>query len=165
MTAADRQRLVSLARYLIEHRNQLGYPVNDVRGPLDQATWKITTALGMQRAITAGKTLTFDCSQAVTQLYRWAKLSDPNGLDYTHSGYTGTMLAHLRHYSDASAARDGALVVFGPGTGEHVSMVIERGPDPVLFSHGATHASGPIRLSVERTFHRPPVTLLNVSGL
>jgi hypothetical protein len=165
MTAQDRIRLFELASFLIAHRPQLDYPRDDVRGPLDAATWKITTEAGMRRAINAGKTLCFDCSQSTTQLYRWAGLSDPNGLDYSHCGYTGTMLAHLKHYAKPALAKRGALVVFGPGTGEHVAMVLDPGDDPLLFSHGAAHVSGPIRLSVERTYHHRPVTFLNVSGL
>lgn len=167
MTDADRQRIRSIADKLIAHRGQLDYPINDVRGPADAATFALTWPQAKHR-LASGGTLTFDCSAAVTCIYRWAGLHDPNGLDYHHVGYTGTMLAHLRHYTDPHRARNGAIVVFGPGTGDHAAMVVgfdAKHGDPLLFSHGTRFAAGPIRLSVERQYHRPPVTLLNVSGL
>jgi len=167
VTHHDRQKLRQLAELLIQHRSQLDYPLHDVRGPKDAETWKLTRSEMIERLNRGGR-LCFDCSQSVTQLYRWTGLSDPSGLAYKHIGYTGTMLAHLPHYSDPRHCRVGALVVFGPGTGEHVAMVIEpdeKHGNPLLFSHGAAHLAGPIRLSVERTYHHAPVTLLNVSGL
>jgi hypothetical protein len=110
----------------------------------------------------------FDCSGCVTCIYKWAGLKDPNGLGYKHGGYTGTMLAHLPHYANPKRARVGALVVFGPATGEHVAMVDTADKvngDPLLFSHGARGLTGPIRLHREKRFHDPPVTFLDVSGL
>ena len=108
-------------------------------------------------------------AEAATCLFKWTKpLHDPNGLGYAHAGYTGTMLAHLPHYSDAKRARVGALAVFGPGTGVHVAVCLEPDPkhgDPELFSHGAEQAAGPIRLQVLAASLPGPVTWLNVSGL
>lgn len=168
MTHADRQRLHSIMETLIRHKAQLDYPLHDVRGAKDAATFHLTWAEA-QAKLTAGDHLMFDCSGCVTCIDKWAGgLKDPNGLAYQHEGYTGTMLRHLPHYTDPKLARVGALVVFGPATGEHVAMVLapdsQRG-DPELFSHGARGLSGPILLSAERRFHDPPVTLLNVSSL
>jgi hypothetical protein len=112
-----------------------------------------------------GKKITMDCSESVTVLCRWAGLRDPNGRGYNGAGYTGDELDHLPHYSDPAKAKVGALVVFGPGTGEHVCMVIESGPDPLLFSHGQKGGPIAIRLSRERQFHSPPVTFLSIGGL
>lgn len=165
MTADDRKRLHELMELLVHHRLQLDYPKDDVRGPKDAATFALTHDQAVRRLKNGGR-LMFDCSGAATCLYKWTKpLHDPNGLGYAHEGYTGTMLAHLPHYSDPKRARVGALVVFGPGTGDHVAVVLEPGDDPLLFSHGYEQASGPIRLSKERTYHRPPVTFLSVAGL
>jgi hypothetical protein len=162
---AGRDRLHSIAEELIHHHALLDYPRDDVRGPADHATWRLTWPQA-QDYLRRGRHLTFDCSQSVTEIYRWAKLKDPNGLAYKQPGYTGTMLHHLvTHYTDPARARVGALVVFGPGTGEHVAMVIEPGHDPLLFSHGAAHTAGPIRFSVERTFHHSPATFLAVDKL
>jgi len=167
MTRADRQRIHDIAHTLIAHVAQLDYPRDDVRGAADSETWKLTLAQAEAR-LKRGDHLCFDCSQSVTQIFKWAGVKDPNGLAYRYAGYTGTMIAHLPHYSDARDARTGALVVFGPGTGEHVAMVLEPDPhhgNPLLFSHGATHLAGPIRFSVERRYHHQPATFLSVKRL
>jgi hypothetical protein len=168
MTSEDRQRLHELMHLLISHRGQLDYPVHDVRGPKDAATFALNHDQAVHRLTTGGR-LMFDCSEAATCLFKWTKpLHDPNGLGYAHAGYTGTMLAHLPHYSDAKRARVGALAVFGPGTGVHVAVCLEPDPkhgDPELFSHGAEQAAGPIRLQVLAAALPGPVTWLNVSGL
>lgn len=164
MTHDDRRRLHQLAELFVQHKTQLDYPRHDVRGPRDAETFHLTRSQAIERLHNGGH-LCFDCSGAVTCLYKWCGLKDPNGLGYAHEGYTGTMLRHLPHYSDPKRARVGALVVFGPATGEHVAMVLEPGRDPLLFSHGFQGGTGPIRLSVERSAHHQPVTFLNVSGL
>lgn len=110
--------------------------------------------------------MTMDCSEAVTCLCKWAGLKDPNGFGYNGKGYTGTLLDHLPHYFDPANANVGALVVFGPGTGEHVAMVLE--PDhrnPLLFSHGFEGGPLLIRLHDEAQLHHPPVTFLSIAGL
>jgi hypothetical protein len=152
---------------LIQHHAQLDYPIHDVRGPKDLATFRLTWKQAQDRLASGGR-LMFDCSGCVTCIYKWAGLSDPNGLGYRHEGYTGTMLAHLPHYTDAKRCRIGALAVFGPATGEHVAMVYKPDPaggNPEMFSHGARGLTGPIRLHAEAKVHHPPVTLLNVSSL
>ena len=168
MIAEERHRLHGLMNLLVMHRHQLDYPLDDVRGAKDAATF----ALDHDQAVAhlkAGGRLMFDCSGAITCVYKWTPpLHDPNGLGYQHEGYTGTMLAHLPHYSDGKRARVGAIVIFGPATGVHGAMVLEPDPthgDPVLFSHGAEQATGPIRLSVLRKGLPSPVTFLNVAGL
>lgn len=165
-TRAQRLHLVSLIELLHEHRAQLDYPPHDVRGTADARTFRLTE----QQAVTllhAGGRLTADCSEMVTELLRWVGCADPNGLNYHYAGYTGTMLAHLPHYSNAKAAGVGALCVFGPGTGEHVSMVYEpdtaRG-NPLLASHGRPGFDF-VRLNDERAWHAPPVTFLSVAHL
>jgi hypothetical protein len=167
VTKEDRDKIHAIAHTLIHHAAQLDYPRNDIRGAKDAATWKLSWASAQSR-LKNGAHLCFDCSQSITQIFRWAGVGDPNGLGYKYPGYTGTMLHHLRHYADPHKARTGALVVFGPGTGEHVCMVVEPDPnhgDPLLFSHGQAHTAGPIRLSVERHYHHAPVTFLDVSRL
>ncbi len=167
MTATDRKRLHGIMEVLVQHAAQLDYPNKDVRTKLDSATFNLTWAQA-QAHLKAGKHLMFDCSGAITCIYKWAKLKDPNGLAYRHEGYTGTMLAHLPHYSSGKRARVGAIVIFGPATGEHGAMVLEadaKGGDPLLFSHGFRGATGPIRLHREARFHDPPVTFLDVSSL
>lgn len=77
-----------------------------------------------------------DCSGFVTGLAKWAGARDPNGLAY-QAGYTGTLLTHCNRIQ-ASQARMGDLIVYGPGTGSHVVCVMERLPknDFWVCSHG-----------------------------
>lgn len=164
-TQAERIHLRGLMDLLLEHEPQVNYPVHDIRGPKDAATWRLTTEAQLRTRLKNGGHIMFDCSQAVTQLCRWAGLDDCNGLAYGYPGYTGTILRHLRHYTDPASAYIGALVVFGPGTGDHVSMVYERGKDPLLWSHGFDAAPELIRLSKQKARHRPPVTLCSIAKL
>lgn len=149
---------------LVAHEPQVNYPFHDIRGPKDAATFRLSEAQ-MKAALGSGKHLMMDCSEAVTCLFKWAGLEDPNGLGYRYAGFTGTLLAHLPHYSDPSRARTGAMVVYGPSTGEHVSMVYTSGKDPLLWSHGFDGGPQLIRLSRQRTYHHLPVTFLDVSGI
>ena len=167
MDTADRKRLHGIMDVLIKHAAQLDYPTKDIRGPLDAATFAMTWPEA-QKHLAEGKHLMFDCSGCITCIYKWAKLKDPNGLGYKHEGYTGTMLHNLPHYDSGKRARVGAIVIFGPATGEHGAMVYttdRTNGDPLLFSHGFRGATGPIRLHREARFHDPPVTFLDVSGL
>jgi hypothetical protein len=78
-----------------------------------------------------------DCSSFCTGLAKWAGASDPNGLNYSPVGYTGTLLEHCNEVSVA-VARLGDLIVYGPGTGDHAVFVMERlpGDDFYVASHG-----------------------------
>lgn len=163
VTPAQRKHIAELIRLLYVHRAQLDYPIHDVRGPADRATFRLGEQ-EMRRQLAGGGRLMFDCSQMVTQVLRWAGLRDPNGLGYEYAGYTGTMLHTLRHYSKPGAAGIGALVVYGPGTGEHVSIVLEPGADPLLGSHGRP-GFDLVKLSAQRTWHHLPVTFLSIAEL
>jgi hypothetical protein len=112
-----------------------------------------------------GGRITMDCSEAVTCLCKWAGLHDPNGFHFNSYGFTGSLLANLRHYYDPDAALVGALVVYGPGTGHHVSMVLEPGHDPLLWSHGREAGPVRVRLSDQRQQQPAPVTFLSIARL
>jgi hypothetical protein len=158
-TAAQRQHLLALMRYTLAHEPQIHYAqVRPMR------TVGLTEA-HLHTLLNAGHSITMDCSEAVTCLCKWAGLHDPNGLHYDGQGYTGTLLAHLPHYSDPGRAHIGALVVFGPGHGDHVCMVMERHADPMLWSHGSEHGPRRVRFSVERAVHRRPATFLSIAAL
>ena len=92
-------------------------------------------------------------------------LHDPNGFGYDGTGYTGTLLHHLPHYTDPRKAKVGALVVFGPGSGDHVCMVRHVGSDPVLFSHGSERGPIYIHLTAEQRYQRKPTTFLSIARL
>jgi hypothetical protein len=152
-------------KLLIAHEPQVDYPLHDVRGQLDRATFLLNEH-DMRNRLQAGQHLMMDCSAAVTCLCKWAGLHDPNGLRYAYEGYTGTLLHNLPHYQKPVGADVGALVVFGPGTGEHVAMVLERDPtNPLLFSHGFQGGPLAIRLHDEQKFHKLPVTFLSIASL
>ena len=146
-------------RYLREHEPQVHYLQ---RRPM--ASVRITEPALRARLDTGGD-IAMDCSEAVTALCKWAGLRDPNGLGYNGAGFTGTLLASLPHYTNPAVARIGALVVYGPGTGEHVSMVLQPGPDPLLWSHGLEGGPVTVRLSRQRQWHAPPVTFLSIAYL
>jgi hypothetical protein len=141
----------------------MDYPPGDVRTDLDAATWRLSRE-GMRHTLVSGHRLQADCSQIAQQAFRWCDLQDPCGLGFRYAGDTGAMLHHLPHYSSPRGAGRGALVVFGPGRGEHVSIVIEPGPDPLLWSHGRPGVDL-WRLSQQRSWHRPPVTFCAVLEL
>jgi hypothetical protein len=152
---------------LLQHEPQIHYPPHDLRDVLDLRTFQLTEH-ELRDRLAAGGQVQADCSELTTELCRWAGLRDPNRLGYSRPGYTGTMLATLPHYRQAVNAMTGALVVFGPGTGEHVCMVLEpdhEHGDPLLFGHGSE--AGPIAesLSVVRARHRAPVTFLSIADL
>ncbi len=129
---------------------------------LAEHTWSSVLSLFKQ-----GGYLTMDCSESVTSLFRWAGLRDPNGLGYNGEGYTGTLLSHLGHYEDTSAAHPGALGVYGKAPGTHVVMLMQPdGKNPWLFSHGEEAGPFHIRLSDESAAHKgEQFTWLDISGL
>src|SRR5258707_8744313 len=148
------------------HAAQLDYPPHDVRGPLDARTFTLTEQQA-EHILADGGRLQADCSEMVTELLHWVGCADPNGLHYRYAGYTGTMLDHLPHYADARNAMTGALAVYGPGTGDHVSMVRKPDPtngNPLMGSHGRA-GYNLIRLHDEASWHRPPVRLLSIAAL
>lgn len=158
-TQPQRQHLERLMRYLISKEPQIHYA--EIR-PMRTIHMNENV---MRFKLDQDGAITMDCSEAVTCLCKWAGLHDPNGLSYDGAGFTGTLLQHLPHYSKPSLAMVGALVVFGPGSGEHVCMVLERGQNPLLFSHGMERGPLAIRLSAERKWHNLPVTFLSIAGL
>lgn len=110
--------------------------------------------------------ITTDCSGLVTILYRWAGLPDPNGVNYDGQGYTGTLLQHLPHCGLQDTKR-GDLVVFGPGTGQHVVMLLEGGmynSNPLVVSHGQEGDPGEYHLNDEESYFGTlsPVTFLKM---
>lgn len=91
--------------------------------------------------------ITCDCSAAVTYWFAWAGAPDPNGLNYDGYGFTGTLLSHDQHVAAISRlnrrilrerVRPGDLVIYGPGSGWHVGIVVEVSPlgDALTISHG-----------------------------
>jgi len=165
MNAAQRKALGDTMKLLVDSEPLVNYPLHDVRGPLDAATWALT-GTQMRARLKQGKHLMMDCSQGIACVYKWSGLKNPSGkFAPGWPGTTGTMLHNLPHFTDPAKARVGDLVIYGAGTGEHGSMVYQEGKDPLLWSHGFDGGPQLIRLSVQRTFHHLPVTLLNTGGI
>jgi Putative peptidoglycan binding domain len=101
-----------------------------------------------------------DCSGFATLCYAWAGAPDPNGLDYSGQGWTGTLLEHMKPVP-AGGLQPGDLVVFGPPPGHHVALVLEPGTDPLLCSHGEEQGPLRIRFSVESAYQPAPATWLS----
>lgn len=158
-TAAQRAHLHALMEWTLRNEPKIHY---EQRRPMQL---QLFTEQALAERFAAGKTVIADCSEFVTALCKWAGLADPNGNRYNGDGYTGTMLGYLKHYTDPRAAQIGALVVYGPGDGDHVSMVMEPGHDPWLCSHGSDAGPVKIRLSAQRAHHRAPVTFLSIAHL
>ena len=158
-TTAQRTHLASLMRFLLANEPLIHYrqrrPMT-TRGLYEQQ---------LADLFADGGSIYSDCSETVTLLCRMAGLQDPNGTGYDGTGYTGTLLANLPHYTDPRAANVGALVVFGPGTGDHVGMVMTPGADPWVFDHGSEDGPRRRRLSTVARSHRPPVTFLSIADL
>jgi hypothetical protein len=106
--------------------------------------------------------ITADCSGFDTWIPWVAGGNDPNGLGFDHQGFTGTLLSHEEHLalwmrnSKNQLVEDvipGDLVVYGPGTGEHVAMIVEvHNNDILTISFG--DSQGPIY-----TWVNPPTTV------
>jgi hypothetical protein len=155
--AAVRAQAVSVMHMMISANPRIHYPAHDVRTMTIHA---IATLRDLEAKITAG-TLTIDCSQAVTLIAHVAGAKDPNGGNWASDGYTGTLVSGCAHISKAQA-KPGDLRVFGGGTGHHVCMVIQTGPDPLLFSHGQENDPIAISESVEARYQPSGGTFLRL---
>ena len=97
---------------------------------------------------------TTDCSGFVTMMAKWGGAPDPNGSGYDGYGNTGTLLDNLAQ-TDKQHAKQGDLVVYGDGTGEHVVMLLQNvkeHADPFVASHGEENAPTRYLLNVETGF-------------
>lgn len=99
-------------------------------------------------AIKAHKFNSTDCSGLIIGCYFAAGAPDPSGSNYSGAGFTGSFLDHLHPITQAQL-QVGDIVVFGPGTGAHASMVIEAGDDPTMSSNGFDGGPIPVSLSAE----------------
>ncbi len=167
-TSLQRQHIKGLLLWFIQNEPLLGYSMGPRRMELVTLTEQEIADCFAKR-----QTLEADCSGFATAVCHLSGLADPNGNDYDGTGFTGTMLANLPHYSDPAAANVGALVVYShPGvpTGDHVAAVLGPGKDPWLCSHG--QEKGPVRirhsteLAAQRAIHgSSTATFLSVAAL
>lgn len=159
-TSVQRLQLARLMDLLVREKVRVHY-----RQARRMQTRRIHSLHLLQQTLYDANGITMDCSESVTMLCHIVGLDDPNGFDYDGHGFTGTLLHHLPHYTDPRKAKVGALVVFGPGSGDHVCMVRRSGADPTLFSHGSERGPIWIKLSDEKRFQRPPTVFLSIAKL
>jgi hypothetical protein len=108
--------------------------------------------------------LSTDCSGFVTLCYKWGGGPDPNGNHFNGYGYTGTILGHCKPIAE-SQLRPGDLVVFGPGTGDHVVVSVGSGSSAAVVSHGKEAAPNTFSLAVAKRSFRSPVRCVRCPGL
>lgn len=142
---AIREQIVTNARWAIAYDRQIHY--RQTR-PID--------GLGDPRKLP----LYTDCSGFVTLCYAWAGAPDPNGLAYRGAGYTGTLLQTMRRIPK-SGVQPGDLVVWGPGTGRHVALVLEGGQDPALVAFGPERGPVAVPYSAETRYQPNPTSWLS----
>lgn len=160
-TALQRRKAKTIATLL----NQYSWSV--LYAEIRPMATRSLTLKALQTALKLGHTITMDCSEAVTLIFRLAGFKDPNGLGYDGQGYTGTLL-HLPHFTDYKQAHVGTLIVFEEGPGPaHVVMVVKpNGTNPMVYTHGSHARSAIWDLNTERAYHPgQKVTLCAVAGL
>lgn len=159
-----RQRLVTIAGWLVASNGHIGYPGGSI--PFRPMPWMDVNQAGMQQRFNAGQVWYPDCSAFVTWCFKQAGFKDPNGFGYDGLGDSQIMWERQHHYSNPARAQAGALVVFGTTGDRHVCFVTKPGKNPELCSHGS--AAGPIFVSFTSECNAHPgqaVTLLDVSNL
>lgn len=164
-TAAQRSHALAIMQLLLAHQAQVHYPPNDVRGPLDVSTIRLSEQQ-LTTLLQHGGQVQMDCSESVELIFRLSGLLDPSGLGYAYPGTTWTMLAQLPHYTNPKIAKVAALVVFSNPA--HVAIVMKPDPvhgDPALFSQGSEPGPFDVLLSDEARLHDGPVTFLSVARL
>lgn len=144
MNAEIRKKIVANALWGVRHESEIHY---EEHRPID--------GIGHPHKLP----LKTDCSGFATDCYNWAGAADPNGFGYNGLGYTGTLLNHMQRIR-RSDAEPGDLVVFGPGTGEHVVVIVGDGADPMIVSHGQERGPLKMKLNEEIAAHSRPVTFL-----
>ena len=86
--------------------------------------------------LTAKPDFTTDCSGFFTNCYWCAGAGDPNKRRYDRQGYTGTLLSAGTEIG-IDRVEPADAVIYGPGTGWHVGIVVERvGNNILTISHG-----------------------------
>lgn len=104
--------------------------------------------------------VTADCSWGVKLLCKWAGLPDPTDRKYDGYGNSVSIFHALPHIALAKA-KAGDILLFGPEGEWHATMILEPGPDPLLWSMGHQGAPNLYRLSADT---RRPITICQVKA-
>lgn len=165
MTAAQRTHLKANMDWHWTHRPSWDYPPGDQRTSRDGYSWSLTEQ-ALEHYILGGSHVQMDCSEYGSWL-----LKSVGCWHWNAPGYTGSHLQTLPVYTNATYAEVGALVIFGPGTGEHEAVVYTpdpKGGNPVLQSHGRPGMDRPTLSTMAAYFNgigKPGVRFCNVSHL
>jgi len=161
-THAQRVHVGHTIEWLQAHAARLDYPPRDNRDDRDSWSWHLTEGQA-EHVVAGGGRLQLDCSELGSWVLKCAGL-----WHWSTPGYTGSHLELLTsHYTDPRTADVGALVIFGPGTGDHECIVYRPDHDhgdPVLAGHGRP-GFDVAHLSEIRARHRPPVRFLSIAHL
>lgn len=149
-----RQRIANTARWGVTNKAQIHYaqsrPIDGVN-PLRRLKLPLTT----------------DCSGFVTCCFAWVQpqAPDPNGNGFSGYGYTGSILAACAPIGE-SWLIPGDLVVFGPGTGSHVVVVVSgAGSACRIVSHGSEGSPDEYSLAQAKRMFASPARPVRVRGL
>lgn len=167
-TNLERNELDELCDWLFENRANVHYPPI-VNGRIERqvrvSELGVHSPADIHRLVLRPGGLTVDCSQMeiVKLLAVGLAVSEIDGA-------TSTLLADpkLRHYSDPRGAYNGALAVYGPGGGHHITSTRHRDPwrgNPMQFSQGQESDPRFIPLLTEAKNQPAPVTMLSIAGL
>jgi len=143
----------------LQNEPQVHYPPGDVRPQPNNVP--------IDRWVAHQLPIILDCSQAATAVAKEGGAPDPTASSWgksTRPLFTGTMLTTCKQI-DERALQVGDYVVFGPSTGDHVSVVYEEGDDPMMWSHGFDGGPILIRLSAQRGQHRAPIRCLSATDM
>lgn len=165
-TPAQRAHAVAVMDMLHTHAGQMLYPPHDQRNGVEAYDWTLTEAQA-HTLLLNGHTLTFDCSDSGSWIYKAAGIGR-----WLAPGFTGTWLGlGLPRYTDGKIALKAAPVIFGPGTGHHMGLVHTPDPkngNPLVSEHGrAGWAFTRLNAIIARQTAEgyPGHTFLNVSRL
>ncbi len=95
-----------------------------------------------------------DCSKGVQWLAWWAKAPDPMQNGFGPYGNSQTIWSVLHPVDTPAELEVGDLVTFGYNGNKHAAMVMEPGPDPLLWSFGHQGAPDAYRLSQDKRPHQ-----------
>jgi hypothetical protein len=163
-TQAQRDELAVLMDWLVAHREHVHYP--PVIGGVikrQESVADITSVRELQLRVLRTRGWTVDCSQSVIGLLLAVGCEVPQP-----DGYTGTLLDDLPGFTDARASRTGGLVVYGPGTGHHVTMTRHADPhygNPAQWSQGSEPDPHVVSMLTEAAWQPHGIRLLSITGL
>jgi hypothetical protein len=108
------------------------------------------------RSYEQGRYVKADCSKGVQLICYWTSgVPDPMKESWDGYGNSATLAMRLQHLPLPSFLEVGDIVTFGPGGGDHATMVLESGSNPLLWSFGHPEARpNTYRLSQDPRVHQ-----------